>query len=471
MLGTAINTNNVGGDIRNTGTLILTGSMTGGGLTRFGTGGWTTITQSQAYTGQVIIAAGTLDVNSIGGLGTGANGATITLGVGNAACLNYSGTVDASTSRPFVINSAGQLIRIENGTTPNNLTLTGQISGSFDLTKNGTGTLTISGSKSYSGTLTIQKGDLSINDVGGLGTGAANSGAAATITVGSSNTGTLTFTGNSGTLSRPLTINPQVIQGQFGGIESTVGTLTLTGGLTTNSRALAFDGAGTVDAASAIVGAGSITKNGSGTLILDSTSNAYTHGTFVNAGTVVIASDSNLGVANASISLGGGGVLLTSASFSSPRPVSLTAGGGVFNTNSFSSTFSGAVTGSGNLTKIGAGVLNLSGSNSYTGNTNVQAGSLTLTGANAWAPALNGPGFTNITAGRMILDYTGGSSPGPTVKSDLTTSFASGFATGQLRSTTADNHHALGWNDDGATRHGRLHLLRRRKSRRRRRHQ
>ena len=50
--------------------------------------------------------------------------------------------------------------------------------------------------------------------------------------------------------------------------------------------------------------------------------------------------------------------------------------------NQSSTTFSGALSGSGSLTKIGAGTLVLSGSNSYGGGTNVEAGTLAInTGA------------------------------------------------------------------------------------------
>ena len=49
-------------------------------------------------------------------------------------------------------------------------------------------------------------------------------------------------------------------------------------------------------------------------------------------------------------------------------PIALTVGG-----NNGSTLYSGALSGSGSLTKIGAGTLVLSGSNSYTGGTTVNA--------------------------------------------------------------------------------------------------
>ena len=66
--------------------------------------------------------------------------------------------------------------------------------------------------------------------------------------------------------------------------------------------------------------------------------------------------------------------------------IALTVGG-----NNASTTHSGIITGSGSLTKIGNGTLTLSGVNTYTGNTVVNGGRLTLNGA--WVNS------TNITVG------------------------------------------------------------------------
>ena len=59
---------------------------------------------------------------------------------------------------------------------------------------------------------------------------------------------------------------------------------------------------------------------------------------------------------------------------------------------------------------------------------------------------LNGGG-ADVQCGKLVLDYTGGTSPAPTVLSLLTTSYATGFASGQIHSSTASTNLALGWND------------------------
>jgi autotransporter-associated beta strand protein len=108
-----------------------------------------------------------------------------------------------------------------------------------------------------------------------------------------------------------------------------------------------------------------------------------------------------------------------------------------------------AIGGAAGLTKAGAGTLRLSGNNTYAGNTSVQSGALIFAGASAWAPALNGPGFTDITGGKLVLNYANSPNPSQMVRLLLKSSFAGNFAAGQLRSTGADNRRGLGFVDDG----------------------
>jgi autotransporter-associated beta strand protein len=104
------------------------------------------------------------------------------------------------------------------------------------------------------------------------------------------------------------------------------------------------------------------------------------------------------------------------------------------------------------ITKTGAGKAILGGTQAYSGNTTVNGGVLQLNGSAVWGGALSGPGTTDITGGAVVFDYNDGSAdPAATIKSILTTAYASNFASGQIHSSTAvANQIGLGWRDDTA---------------------
>jgi autotransporter-associated beta strand protein len=94
--------------------------------------------------------------------------------------------------------------------------------------------------------------------------------------------------------------------------------------------------------------------------------------------------------------------------------------------------------------------MTLSGSNTYTGTSAVQAGTLRLLGNAAQAPVLTGGG-ADIQGGKLTLDYSGGGTdPADQVSSILHAGFAQAvkFSTGQIRtSNPADATKGLGWRD------------------------
>lgn len=129
----------------------------------------------------------------------------------------------------------------------------------------------------------------------------------------------------------------------------------------------------------------SLTKTGTGTLILGNSSASTNTGAItVSAGTLRVAgglalSDSGAVSVAAGATLDINGSTETIGTLSGAGDVTLGAGT-LTVSQAAAGTFSGDVSGSGNLVKTGAGTLTLSGGNSLTGTTTVSAGTLNVTG-------------------------------------------------------------------------------------------
>ncbi|NVO14456.1 MAG: autotransporter domain-containing protein [Rhodoplanes sp.] len=171
------------------------------------------------------------------------------------------------------------------------------------------------------------------------------------------------------------------------------GTLSLgANALTVGSNNLSTTFSGVIADGGAHGGTGaSLVKTGTGTLTLSGT-NTYTGGTTFAGGTVSVSSDANLGAAAGGLTFTGGTLQVAGTTFTSTaRAISLGTGGGTLEIASAANTFalSQALTGTGGLTKTGAGTLTLSGTNTYTGATTVNAGNLTIVGSIASSTVTN----------------------------------------------------------------------------------
>ncbi|MBZ0091606.1 MAG: autotransporter-associated beta strand repeat-containing protein, partial [Sulfuricellaceae bacterium] len=231
------------------------------------------------------------------------------------------------------------------------------------LTKDGGGTLILSGANTYTGATSINEGTLQL--------GAANRIAdTSAITVASG----ATFNLN--------------------GFADTVGSIAGDGNITLGSATLTSGGDNSTTAFSGVIGgSGGLTKSGSGSLTL-SGSNTYTGVTTLSAGTLSVGTIGNGGAAGnlgaatnaaANLVLGGGTLQYTGADASTNRNFTLTAGTtSTFDVTANNLTISGASTNTtGALTKAGSGTLTLAGANLYTGLTTVNAGTLAYGAANA----------------------------------------------------------------------------------------
>jgi autotransporter-associated beta strand protein len=267
------------------------------------------------------------------------------------------------------------------------------------LVKNGAGSVTISTANTYSGGTTLNAGTLNVNNASAIGTGSLTIAAGTTI----DNT-----SGSAITLS---TNNAQFWNGDFtfGGsndLNLGTGAVTLASSLhlTTNGTAALTVG-GVIGGPT---GAGLI-KEGTGTLVLNG-ANTFDGGVTINGGTVRIGNASALGTStnpltfgassNGKLQVNGNALVLsgingdntTTIENSNATNGSLSVGSGFFDgilQNGSAGTLA--------LTKTGAGVLTLTGANTYSGGTTLNGGTLSVSGNSAL-----GTGAVSMAGGTTI---------------------------------------------------------------------
>ena len=331
------------------------------GLTKSGAG-TQTLSGTSSYSGGTIVSAGQL--------------------VGTTASLQGAITNNAS-------------VAFDQATTGN---YANTMSGSGSLTKLGVGTLRITGSNGYSGGTTITNGTVEVSAGGsaggsaaalGTGTVAVASGAQVTYWLSNTNAHTIfnAFSLSGGTLYTEDGANTFSGQVALASGASTISsryedTITLSGGLAGSGNVLFTQAGGTGGGAAP-------------TFVLS--------GTGANTGTVRVSGSLNgtvtkLRVANvnalqsATLDMATGDV--GTVEFTVPgtntyslgglqgsRNLSIGANSLSVGSNGQSTTYSGVLTGSGSLTKVGGGRLALTGANTFSGTTNVQAGALALDGS------------------------------------------------------------------------------------------
>ncbi len=276
---------------------------------------------------------------------TGSSG----VGIDNTTGIN---TIDA----PLTLG-ANLTFTEEAGT----LNLGGVIGGSGNLTQGAggtTGSLVLGGANTYTGTTTVSAGTLSISADDNLGA-----------VPGSASPGSLTLSGGTlaTTASFTLNANRGISLGASGG------TIDVAGGTTLTYNGIA-------------AGTGSLTKTDTGTLVLGG-ANTYSGTTTISAGTLQVGASNAIpgssdltdnatldldGYSDTIGALSGSGTVTSSVA----GPVTLTVGA----TND-SGTFTGVIQDGGGtvaLTVTGTGTETLSGANTYTGTTTINAGAISV---------------------------------------------------------------------------------------------
>lgn len=343
------------------GNVFFGGVISGSGGLRMAGAGALRLRNQQAYTGATTVSNGYLVASittdyslSAASPLTIASGAFVDISnrPQTVAGLSGSGSMYSFTGDG---GSGGVLtVTVASGSS---FAFTGALGGghpNFAFVKSGAGTQALSGANTFTGGVSVEAGVLAVGSANALGSGGA-------ISFGG---GTLRYTGG----------NATDYSGRFspsGGQQYAIDT---------NGRSVTF--------ASALTSVGgSLVKSGSGTLTL-SAANTFSGGATVQAGTLATRGNDRLPTAGSvaiqapgTLSLGGS---QTVASVTGSGAIQL--GGHTLTTGSTSSTFAGRISGGGGLTKAGPGTLTLSGSNSFTGDTRVNAGTLVLDSATALDP-------------------------------------------------------------------------------------
>lgn len=141
-----------------------------------------------------------------------------------------------------------------------------------------------------------------------------------------------------------------------------------------------------------------------------------------DGGTVIVDEDAALGTSAADLRLDNGTLQIAGTAMTSlDRSVILEAGGGTIDVNDPSNkvTVAREISGAGSFTKTGAGTLNLTADNSYTGETIVAAGRLAVNGSiedSVMTTVLNGGVLGgNGTVGDLVVEAGGKVAPGNSI--------------------------------------------------------
>ena len=421
--GSGTITSSAGATLTQTSGTGIFGSFGGGIVSAVGisvdAGATLTLRGNNNLTGGIVLA-GNLVIDQTGA--AGGSGNTITT-VGSV--ISYANGVDNTAN--IQIASDTTVLDVAGGDSATQSGVISEDQPGRGFEKSGAGILILSATNSYTGTTLVSGGVLGLAANGAAGTGRIDLGNGTTL-YNANPCGCATTIGNDiaialgGTAAIATFGNPTLLSGTLSGgnllFASNFGAsrITLTGsnsygatgidqfiqlqvgdggtagtlgtGAVTVDGGLIFSRSDIVTVSNDIGGIGSLTQDGSGTLILTG-SNNYSGGTTISQGILQVGAGGTIGTL-------GTGTIDNSGSL-------------VFN-RSDDLAVADYITGSGSITKLGAGTLTLSGTNDYTGITSILAGTLAITGDalgdSATVEIDNGAGITLLADSNQSHDMT-----------------------------------------------------------------
>jgi autotransporter-associated beta strand protein len=384
-------------------------------------------------------------------------------GTGGLTMSNFASTLTLTGANTYTGNTViGTGVTLVN-VAPTARTYSGVISGAGAFTKSGPGALTLTGTNTYTGTTTVANGTLNVGDgtSGALASTALTfNGAGGTVnfneaagssqsmgaltfsagenkvqsTYGGSGTSTVTFsnvvartagaTANFVSSSGTNGSSNKIVFTQVAGATPSTGTLLDKGYFFNGSNYAAYDTGGFVRAFG-LGDTGYVTATGSNTIASTSTNNVVLTG---NVDTQASAGINTLNLGANTLALASGAAFTTNGILVSGNNASSISGGTSLSSTTASSdlvirtdlstdnlTISTPIINNTStaLTKSGAGTLTLTGANTYTGATTIDAGKLSLTGTATLAATaitvnagstLEFAGTTNSFAGQLTVN-------------------------------------------------------------------
>jgi autotransporter-associated beta strand protein len=332
---------------------------------------------ANTYTGATTVSAGTLRINHSLAL----QNSTVNL-AGGTLDLNGIAASVGGLAGSGNLDLVGTVLTI--GGNNENSTFSGNIvssSGVASVEKVGTGTINLSGANTYTGGTVLRGGALGITTSTNIGGSSSN----------------ITFDGGL------LRINGTTMSSMG---SHNVNWSTFDGGFDIDNSGHTFTVSQTIS------GDGTLIKRGAGRLALSSTSNSYSGGTRLEGGSLQISALSNIGGSSAAITFAGGVLRTTGSGITSiaTNDVNWSTFDGGFDISASGSTLTltNSIAGTGSMTKLGSGTLRMNVANTYSGDTNLNAGTLSVAHQDALAQTNLVPGGGTLAVASISSLNVGG---------------------------------------------------------------
>ena len=354
---------------------VMSGNSSGGvALGNTSKAGTVVLGGTNTYTGNTTINGGTVSIGANSSLGCTTTPGTLIFGGGTLAV-----TANVTSNQAIQANTTGTILVANTIAWTETGVISGNNSGSLALGNTSkAGTVVLNGTNTYTGNTTIDGGTVSIGANSSLGC--------------TTSPGTLIFAGGTLAVTANVTSN-QTIQAN-----STATILVATGNTWTETGVISGNSSGGLSLGNA---------SNLGTVVLGGT-NTYTGNTAINGGTVSISANSSLGCTTSpgSIVFGSGGTLAVTANVTSNQAIQANTTGTILVASGNTWTETGVISGnsSGGLSLRNAsnlGTVVLGGSNTYTGNTTINGGTVSIS-ANSSLGNTTSPGTIVFGSGGTL---------------------------------------------------------------------